>query len=375
MNIYLYGEKFEITESNICEARGKYLVRKSIKNADKFIRNECAKLSSVLEMTERIPKIIGTLMIQTTQHILYVLRQEGISTNGKVYINSVFKATDCACLKICQELKTNISNVNSLEKASDNLTEAGLKDLEKLWIGYFVAHGYSLEDEFYTYGKLEHAISELALLSVKKTVSPIKVCVEALRDAPYEDSIYKMVEIQLGSDKNLNLYRSLFLKPFKQGTYKDMLSPQELEELKYTLVKNIHRYFSLPEFNQIRCVYYAGVGNNPKAVQKIKAAVFVYAHLEKSEIPLLCFDSTVMGGAENGIIISTKGIYVHNPNKPSQFFHFNDIKTVKFNSKKIFINDQDVFTGGMLSSDIKRFASLICTICELIAPLYETERV
>lgn len=82
-----------------------------------------------------------------------------------------------------------------------------------------------------------------------------------------------------------------------------------------------------------------------------------------------------MGGAENGIIISTKGIYVHNPNKPSQFFHFKDIKTVKFNSKKIFINDQDVFTGGMFSSDIERFASLICTICELISPLYETERV
>ena len=381
MKIYLYGKSFEITESNICEGRGKYLIRTSTKNADKFIKNECEKCQSVSEMIQQIPKITGSLIGKVIQHMLYILRQEGISTNGKSYVESVFNAKESVCQKFCQDLysrtesQEHISD-SQLDEIYDQMTEAALLDIENLWIGYFVAHGYSAEEEFYTHEKLKNAISDLALLSINKKGSPTKVCIQALCDAPYEESVYKTVESYIGLDKSLNFYRSLFMSPFKPGSYKDMLSPQELEVLKVEIARRIYALANLPECKFKMYVYYYS-SYDKKVFKKFTNAINYYAKIdEQSEIPLVCLDTTVMGGAEDGMLISTKGIYVHNSYESgSLFFHFNDIKSLKFNSKNIFINDKKINIGAMSSSDIDRFCTLINTICYMVTPLYETERV
>lgn len=371
MKIYLYGKSFDITEANICEGRGKYLVRNSIKNADKLLKTECEKCNSVSEMTQKIPKITGELIVKVTQHMLYILRQEGISTNARRYINSVFDVTDSACQKACQELNSHTGDLNN--EISYKLTEAALLDLENLWIGYSVAHGYSAQNEFYTEQKLKHSISEIALLSVNKRVSPIEVCVQALHDAPYENSIYEMIEPYVGIDKSLNYYKRLFTNPFKTGTYKDMPSQQELKILEREILEKIYFMFTFPECKFNSYVYYNN-NNNQKTLQKFRNAIFNFAPIKADETPLVCFDTTIMGNTEDGMLISTKGIYMHNSHEEPKFFHFNDIKALQFNAKYIFINGQKFFTSGMSAKDIERFCVVVHTICELITPLYETER-
>ena len=379
MKIYLYGKTFEVTDANICEARGKYLVRSSTVNADKFIKSECAKCRSVSEMTEKIPQITGALILNVTQHILYTLNLEGVSTNAKNYLATVFDANGSVCQKFCQAMNARareLDNSDQFGEIPDKLTAAALLDLQNLWLGYFRAHGYS-QEEFYTHHKFNQAVRELAVLKINRaTTSPAAVCVQALKDAPYDYSIYKAVEENLGADKNLDLYKNLFTKLFKAGTYKDFPNPRALEQLHDELVVKIQNLSLTPEFFFKSYVYTTG-GTTDKGVKKFNTATATYAPLQENEVPLICLDSTTMGGAEDGVIISTRGIYIHNPKQPPKFFHFNDIKTVTVEgmmSKNIFINGQKIYTGGMSNSDVKRFHALINKIREVIAPLYDAEK-
>lgn len=380
MNVYLYGKNFEITEENICEGRGKYLVRSSIGNADKLIKGECQKCRSVSEMTQKVPQITGALIINLTQHMLYTLQLEGITLNAKEYLDTVFGADGSVCQRVCQALDARAGELeagNMLGEIPDKLTAAALMDLQNLWRGYYKAHGYPPQEEFYTHHKLNEAIRELAVLSFNRTLtSPAKVCVQALRDAPYEESIYKTIEEQMGADKNLTLYKKWFTTLFKAGTYKDMSDPNELSKLKDSIVKKIQALTVSPEFTFKGYVYSSG-GTTEKGVKKFNNAIAAYAHLEENEIPLICLDATTMGGAENGAIISTRGIYISNKKEQPKFFHFKDIKNVTVEglmSKDIFIDGKKLDAGGMSNSDIKRFHALINKIREMIVPLYEHEK-
>ena len=110
MKIYLYQQSFDISESNICEGRGKYLVLSCTKNADKFIKAECEKCRSIPEMTQRIPKIIGALILKTVQHMLFVLNQEGVSTNAQKYLADVFNEKESVLQRVCAELISRWQN-------------------------------------------------------------------------------------------------------------------------------------------------------------------------------------------------------------------------------------------------------------------------
>lgn len=381
MKVYLYGGSFDITEANICEGRGKYLVRSSLNNADKFIKSECEKCRSVSEMTQKVPQITGALILNLTQHILYNLQLEGISTNAKEYLDSVFGVKGSVCQKVCQTLN---AHARELENASDSrrreipdkLTAAALMDLQNLWLGYFRAHGYSAQEEFYTHHKFNDAIREIAVLNFNRAgTSPAKVCLQALRDAPYEDSIYKTVEAQMGADKNLASYKNLFTTLFKRGTYKDMSDPNRLETLKAEIVGKIYSLCAT-EFKFTSYIYCNG-NTTDKGVKKFNTALATYAPIEENEVPLLCLDSTAMGGAEDGAIVSTRGIYIHNYKDTPKFLHFKDIKTLTVEglmSKNIFVDGQKIDTAGMSNSDVKRFYNLLNKIRELIAPLYEHEK-
>ena len=380
MKIYLYGANFDITDENICEARGKYLVRSSIVNADKFIKSECDKCQSLLEMTQKIPQITGALIINVTQHVLYVLQLEGVTMNAKQYLDSVFNATGSVCQKVCQALIERMDDfvhTSNLGEISDKLTAAALMDLQNLWLGYFRAHGFNSTTEFYTHHKLNDAIKNLAMLSVNRTnFSPGKVCAEALRDAPYEDSIYTAVESQVGTDKNLAAYKNLFTKLFKAGSYRDMSDPNALERLKADVIGKVNALRLTSEFKFKSHVYYSG-DDSDKCKKKFMTAIATYAPIERNEIPLICVDATSFGGAEDGAIISTRGIYLHSGKEPPIFFHFNEIKTVTVAgmvSKNISVNGQNLDTGGLSNNDVKRLYVLINKIRELIAPLHEGDK-
>ena len=106
-------------------------------------------------------------------------------------------------------------------------------------------------------------------------------------------------------------------------------------------------------------------------------AITTYAPIEQNEIPLICVDATSFGGAEDGAIISTRGIYLHSGKEPPKFFHFNEIKTVTVEgmvSKNILVNGQKLETGGMSGSDVKRLYALINKIREMVAPLHEGDK-
>lgn len=380
MKVYLYGLNFDITDENICEARGKYLVRSSIQNADKFIKSECEKCNSILELTQKIPQVTGALIINVTQHILYVLQLEGVSMNAKQYLDSVFSTSGSVCQKVCQTLLSRIedfSKPSHLNELADKMTAASIMDLQNLWLGYSRAHGYSANGEFYTHHKLNDAIRELAVLSVNRGISsPAKVCVQALRDAPYEDSIYTAVESHVGTDKNLAAYKNLFTKLFKAGTYKNMSDPNALESLKGDIVGEIGALRFTPEFKFKSHVYYAS-DDSDKSRKKFTTAMTTYAPIEQNEVPLICVDATSFGGAEDGAVISTRGIYLHSGKEAPKFFHFNEIKTVTVDgmmSKNISVNGQKVDTGGMSSSDVKRLYALINKIREKVAPLHESDK-
>lgn len=382
MNVYLYGEGFVITEENICEARGKYLIRTSIKNADKFIENECKKCRTVSEMTQKIPKIVGELILNVTQHMLYTLQLEGIMGNAKNYIDSTFQETGSVCQKVCEMLNEKAdelqrAGVEKLNEIPDKLTAAAIMDLQNLWRGYFKAHGFSPSDEFFTPQQANKALQDLKMLSGNvPMVSAIKICVQALRDAPFDETVYTTTENFIGADKNLLAYKKLFSSSFKPGTYKDMKDPKSSEKLREEIFGKIGWLMQDREFQFKKYVYYL-IDNNEKTLRKFVAAKQNYAHTEENERSFVCLDSTTMGGAEDGVLISEKGIYFHNDKEPPKFFHFNDIKTVTIDgmvSKTLFINGHKINTGGMSNSDVKRFQDLINRIRNLIAPLHEADK-
>ena len=212
MKVYVYDHSFEISEANICEARGKYLVRNAMANADKFIKNECLKCRSIPEMLKKVPQITGSLILNITRHMLYTLQLEGVSTNAKDYIDSTFNAVGgSVSQKVCQTLSSRLgelsnASVEQLNEIPDKLTAAAVMDLQNLWIGYFLAHGYTQQNEFYTHQKFHRAMQGIYSLSDSTPmVSAIKICIQSLQDAPYEEAFFDIIESRIGTDKNLIL--------------------------------------------------------------------------------------------------------------------------------------------------------------------------
>ena len=383
MIVYLYGENFELSDENICEGRAKYLVHSAINNADKFIENECKKCRTVAEMTQKIPQITGQLILKVTQHMLYTLQLEGISENAQDYLNATFQDTGSVCQKVCQMLNEKAvelqrAGVEKLKEIPDKLTAAAVLDLQNLWRGYFKAHGFSPTDEYYTHQQSSKALADLKNLNKNvPMVAAIKICVQVLQDAPFENSVYTATENFIGSDKNLTAYKNLFTSLFKPGSYKDMVNPDNFEKLQKEIMEKIRSLMMSPKFNFKSYVYYS-VDTSDRAERKFNSAIQSYVtNPSENEIPLICLDSTTMGGAEDGALITTNGIYIHNDKEPPKFFHFNDIKKVTIDglvNKKIFINGQKLDSGGMSNSDVQKFQTLINEIRNLIAPLHEHEK-
>ena len=110
------------------------------------------------------------------------------------------------------------------------------------------------------------------------------------------------------------------------------------------------------EYNFKSYVYYYGL--NAKSDEKINKAIKSYAHLQSGEIPFLCFDSTVMGGADDGLLVTNFGIHIHNPYEDDMpFIPYSEIQSIEvkgFIVKDIYINGIKIYTPGAMSSDDKK---------------------
>lgn len=118
-------------------------------------------------------------------------------------------------------------------------------------------------------------------------------------------------------------------------------------------------------FNFERSVYYLGDGD--KANNKIKSAIKAYANIDDNEIPLVCFDNTALGAADDGCVITTKGVYVHNFMEKVNFFSFKTFVEAESRgiiSKDIYINEYKMASNCMASGDKDGFAELINVLFE-----------
>lgn len=115
-------------------------------------------------------------------------------------------------------------------------------------------------------------------------------------------------------------------------------------------------------------IYY--LGRDDKSNKKISSATAAYArNLHDGEVPCICCDVTVMGGAEDGFLITNQGVYIRNPHEEAVYFSWNDEPTVE--TKGMFVLDLYVNgiklerPSGFVNDDIKSLASLFQRFVDL----------
>ena len=83
--------------------------------------------------------------------------------------------------------------------------------------------------------------------------------------------------------------------------------------------------------DKVKKMYFCSLQDS-KSQKKFMKAIAAYAKLVPHEIPILCFDDTVFGSAENGFLVTTHGIHIHNHNETlAKFVSFKDIESITLN--------------------------------------------
>ena len=96
-------------------------------------------------------------------------------------------------------------------------------------------------------------------------------------------------------------------------------------------------------------VYYCADGGE-KITRKLNGAIGSYAQLRSNEVPLLLYDATVMGGGEDGLLVTNYGIYIHNLYDNAIFIEHRNFREAVLKgvfAKDLYVNDVEVKTSGM----------------------------
>lgn len=235
----------------------------------------------------------------------------------------------------------------------------------------------------------------------KENTVPVQTFVQALYDAPYIDWLYKATRLWLGENVGLEKYHSYFRTNFKSGSYRDINadppkiqpSPEDVDndavatpkskstsqipkqtnpsvESKLADVfKNLKILQNKPEFNMSGLYYYCDEQNKSK--EKFAKALASYVHLKygenKGEYPLICYDDTMFGSAEDGFTVTTKGIYWHNLGEDGEFLvEFPDLH-LKCVKKNLYFNDMKISTAGLNEKKVENLRELIDKLRKLFA--------
>ena len=230
----------------------------------------------------------------------------------------------------------------------------------------------------------------------KENNIPVQTFVQALYDAPYIDWLYKATHLWLGESVGLEKYHSYFRSNFKSGSYRDINadppkpqpSPKELARVENEktaqtptqtessvkskladVLKKLKILQSKPQFNMSGLYYYCDEQNKSK--EKFAKALASYVHLKngesKGEYPLICYDDTMFGSAEDGFTVTTTGIYWHNLGEDGEFlveFPDLDLKHVK---KNLYFNDMKISTAGLNEKEVENLCELIDRLRNMFA--------
>ena len=127
------------------------------------------------------------------------------------------------------------------------------------------------------------------------------------------------------------------------------------------LVSFIEKTFAKREFIFDRYVYH--IGRDDKSNEKIQKATSSYANLKNGEVGLVCCDITAFGGAEDGILLTNLGIYVHNTFDNVHYFPYGEISSIELKGiivKDIYINGFKVESPtGFGNTEKQNFAELL----------------
>ena len=138
------------------------------------------------------------------------------------------------------------------------------------------------------------------------------------------------------------------------------------KQLSYAITSKIEAINFIKVLQQIpglqfrKSIYF--IGENDKSDKKILSAINGYAKINENEIPLVCFDNTAFGGAKDGCLITTKGIYIHNMMEKSAFIQFSNINLIElkgFINKDVFINEYKIDVNLMEKEDKENFVLLL----------------
>lgn len=123
--------------------------------------------------------------------------------------------------------------------------------------------------------------------------------------------------------------------PVNKSAPRSQVSTADVNKLANFVVQT----FARGEFMFDRYIY--PVGRDEKSNDKINKACTAYASLKDGEFPLVCCDITAFGGAEDVLLITNFGIYVHNPFDNVQHFPYQSISSIEAKGmlvKDIYIN-------------------------------------
>ena len=88
-------------------------------------------------------------------------------------------------------------------------------------------------------------------------------------------------------------------------------------------------------------------GRDNKSTEKVNKAIATYANLKNGELGMVCCDITLLGSAEDGLLLTNMGIYVHNPYQKTSYFPYEKIYSIELKGiivKDIYINGFKVIT-------------------------------
>ena len=133
------------------------------------------------------------------------------------------------------------------------------------------------------------------------------------------------------------------------------------DEYLQQLANFLEKTFAKAEFMFDRYIY--PVGQDEKSTEKVKKAIAAYANLKNGEYGMVCCDITAFGGAEDGILLTNRGIYVHNPFESVHFFPYGEISSIELKGiivKDIYINGLKVESPtGFDNAEKQKFATLL----------------
>ena len=73
-----------------------------------------------------------------------------------------------------------------------------------------------------------------------------------------------------------------------------------------------------------------------KTQKKFSNAIQHYAMLYPGEYPIICYDNTILGSADSGLVATTHGIYIKNNNKNNYIYlRYEEIQSIEYNDKMI----------------------------------------